>query len=238
MKIILKTLIAATAIGAAMPACAQEVLVSAQRRSGEAGYYGGIVATSRPVVALKRTADYAVLAVRVSGDTRDAAVRRSDLKATIRNMIAAGTKQGFELAMGEYVIEPLTLANYETIPLNGDGRPDTDRADFLVKLRLTPGMTLKAAHERIQAFMKAVPKAGRSEIFGTGTEPTLSVINPDQYRGQIIEMIAADAAVAAGKFGADSGVDVAGLDRPVEWARADGTNVFLFLPASYVIRKR
>jgi len=239
MKIIVKILIlGAGLIGTAAPALAQEVLVSGQRRGGEAGYYGGIVATSRPVVALKRTADYAVLAVRVAGDTRDQATRRNDLKATIRNMLAAAARQGFELAMGEYVIEPLTPANYESLPFNGDGRPDTDRADFLVKLRLAPGMGMSAARERIQAFLKSVPRVGRSQIFGTATEVTLSVINPDQYRGDIIALIAADAAMASSKFGGDSGVDVSGLDRPVEWARADGTNVFLYLPASYVIRKR
>ena len=45
-------------------------------------------------------------------------------------------------------------------------------------------------------------------------------------------------AASAAKFGTDSGVDVMGLDRPVEWARAGPTEVFLFLPASYVVRKR
>jgi len=238
MKIVLKTLIVAAALlGTAAPALAQEVLVSTQRRGGDAGYYGGIVATSRPVVALKRMADYAVITVRVSGDTRDEKTRRGDLKATIRNMIAAAAKSGFELATGDYVLEPLTLANYEALPFNGDGRPDTDQTYFLVKLKLAPGMTLKLARDRMDAFIRAVPTAGRS-VVRNHEGLTLSVVNPDQYRGQIIELIAADAAMASGKFGSGSGVDVSGLDRPVEWARAEETNVFLYLPASYVIRKR
>lgn len=120
--------------------------------------------------------------------------------------------------------------------LNPDDE-DEKKAEFLIKLRLTPGMSVKAASERIQAFTKSVARTGRTEIRWNGVL-TLSVVNPDQYRGQIIELIAADAAMAAGKFGGESGIDVSGLDRPVEWARADETNVFLFLPASYVIRKR
>jgi len=238
MKTMLKALILGGGlIGAAAPALGQEVIVSGQRRGGDQGYYGGIVGISRPVVNLKRTADYAVMTVRVSGDERDMTKRRGDLKATIRGMIAAAAKQGFELATGDYVLEPLTIANYEALSMNGDGRPDTDQTFFLVKLKLTPGMTLKAASDRIDGFIKAVPTVGRS-VVRNWQGLTLSVVNPDQYRGEIVALIAADAAAMAGKFGTEVGVDVTGLDRPVEWARADGTNVFLYLPASYVIRKR
>jgi hypothetical protein len=134
------------------------------------------------------------------------------------------------------VIEPLTLTNYQSLYLRGDGRPDTDQTSFLIKVRLLPGMNLKAAEGQISRFVASVPKVGRSQL--SVSSMTLSVVNPDQYRGQIIDLIAADAALSSGKFGAGSGVDVTGLDRPVEWARGGGTDVFLFLPASYVVRKR
>jgi len=238
MRIACKALIAATILAAAAPAWAQEVLVTAPRRgyNNDAIYGDGLVATSRPIVNLKRTADYVVQTVGVAGDTRDATIRRNDLHATIRNMIAEAAKGGVELAIGDYVIEPLTLANYKSLYLRSDGRPDTDQTSFLIKVRLVPGMDIQAARDRIDRFVASVPKVGRTKASVTGL--TLSVINPDQYRGQIIDLIAADAAMSSGKFGAGSGVDVTGLDRPVEWARGAGTEVFLFLPASYVVRKR
>ena len=65
----------------------------------------------------------------------------------------------------------------------------------------------------------------------------LSMIRPDQYRAQIIDLIAADAAASAAKFGPNYGVDVSGLDRPVEWTRAGPLDVFLYLPAAYVVRR-
>ena len=89
---------------------------------------------------------------------------------------------------------------------------------------------------QVARFVGAVPKVGRTTITVSG-EPTLSVIDPDQYRGAIVDLIAADAAVHAAKFGSTYGVDVTGLDRPVEWARAGATEVFLFLPATYVVRR-
>ena len=238
MRIACKALIAINLLAAAAPALAQEVVLTAQRRgyNNDAVYPDGVVATSRPIINLRRTADYAVQNLRVAGDARDATARRNDLHATIRNMLDAAAGAGVELAIGDYVIEPLTIANYKNLPLNSDGRPDTDQTKFLIKVRLAAGMDLKAAEERIARFVKSVAKAGRTRVDVSGM--TLSVVNPDQYRGAIIDLIAADAAISAGKFGAGSGVDVTGLDRPVEWARGPGTEVFLFLPASYVVRKR
>lgn len=241
MRIAFTGFIAAALALTATAAVAQEILVTGQRRgynSGDASYSDGVVATSRPIINLKRSADYAVQTVRVTGDTREAETRRNDLRATIRNMIAAAAKADVELATGDYVLTPLTLANYENLYFVGDGRPDTDQATFLIKVRLTPGMTLKAATDRITKFAASVPQVGRSKIVPHVGQLALSVVNPDQYRGQIIDLIAADAAVSASKFGGGSGVDVSGLDRPVEWARAGPTEVFLFLPASYVVRKR
>lgn len=232
-------MIALTMLGVAMPVSAQEVVVTAQRRgfAGDGSYSNGVVATSRPIINLRRTADFAVQPVRVVGDARDMATRRADLKATIRNMIAGAEKAGVELSVGDYVLEPLTTARAESLPLRGDGRPDTDQTNFLVKVRLTPGMDIAAVKARIDKFIAGVSKAGRSQVNSVG-ELTLSVINPDQYRGQIIDLIAADAAASAAKFGEGSGVDVTGLDRPVEWARGGPTEVFLFLPSAYIVRKR
>ncbi|WP_152616636.1 TonB-dependent receptor [Sphingomonas sp. ERG5] len=239
MRIVLKALIATTMLGVGAPALGQEVIVTAQRRgynNNDASYSNGIVATSRPIINLKRTADYAVQTVRVVGDARDGKTRRDDLRATIRNMIAGAGKAGVELATGDYVLAPLTLASYETLSFAGDGRPDTDQTSFLVKVRLTPGMDIGAAKAQIARFVAAVSTVGRSQVSAMG-DLTLSVVNPDQYRGQIIDLIAADAAASAAKFGTGSGVDVTGLDRPVEWARGGPTEVFLFLPSTYTVRK-
>lgn len=239
MRIVFKTLIAASMLAAATPALAQEVIVTGQRRdAGNVGgvYNTGIVALSRPIVNLRRTADFAVLTVALVGDDRDAKKRRADLNATLRNTIAAAAKGGFELATGDYLLEPLTLANYETLTYGNDGRADTDRTYFLVKLRLTPGMDILTAQKRLEAFVASVSKVGRSSMTGGGAV-TLSVVNPDQYRAQIIELIAADAAASAAKFGPGYGVAVSGLDRPVEWARAGPTEVFLYLTTSYTVRR-
>jgi hypothetical protein len=187
-----------------------------------------------PVIGLKRTADFAVQRVTVVGDTREQQKRRDEIMAMVRGAIElAGRRGDIDLATGAASVEPLTLANYRNLQLASDGRPDTDFATFLVKTRLS-GTDAKAALDRIAAFIKAVPTVGRAEM-RAGSDLTLSIVGPDQYRGRIIDLVAADAKATAAKFGPDYAVHASGLERPVEWSRASLTEVFLYVPYSYTV---
>lgn len=207
-----------------------EVIVTAMRR--DADNYDERV----PLIGLRRTADFAVLNVSVVGDTRDSTKRSDEIYAMIRSAIElAGRRNGIELATGEMVVEPLTLTNYKDLTLRNDNRPDTNRTSFLVKTRLGNGVDAKAALDRIDSFVKAVPAVGRAEMKADG-ELTLSVVRPDQYRDEILDLVAADARATAARLGPDYRIDARGLDRPVEWSRASLTEVFLYVPYDYSVK--
>lgn len=225
----------ALAVGFSVPVATQgsggldEVVVTASRRSADD--YDERV----PTVGLRRVADFAVQEVIIMGDTREAAKRHDEIFAMIKGAIELATKRGgIELATGEMVVEPLNLENYRSLTLRSDGRPDTDRTSFLVKTRLSTAVDAKTALERIDAFIKAVPTVGRAEMRRTG-DLTLSVVSPDKYRGQIIDLVATDARETATKLGSEYAVEAKGLDRPVEWSRASLTEVFLYVPYTYTI---
>jgi hypothetical protein len=229
-----RLVILATILFTAFPASAQiiggqEIVVTASRR--EAKDYDDHV----PAIGLRRVADFAVQEVVVVGDTRDPDKRHDEIFAMIRGAIELAAKRGgIELATGEMIVEPLTLANYRNLTLRSDGRPDSDRTSFLIKTRLTGGADAKAALDRISAFVKAVPAVGRAELKADG-DLTLSVVGPDQYRGQIVDLVAADARATAARLGPDYAVEAKGLDRPVEWSRASLTEVLLYVPYAYSI---
>ena len=207
----------------------QEVVVTASRR--EADNYDGTV----PVIGLRRVADFAVQEVLITGDTRDAARRHDEIYAMVKGAIELARKRGgIELATGAVFVQPLTEDNYRNLTLRSDGRPDTDRTTFLIKTPLSKGGDAKAALDKIDAFIKDVPPVGRAEIKPAG-DLTLSVVGPDQYRGQIIDLVAADAKQTASRLGAEYGVEIRGLDRPVDWTRASLAEVFLYLPYTYVV---
>jgi len=219
---------AAGAAGAQQPTGAAEIVVTAMKRTG-------VPEAPVPAIGLRRVADFAVQAVTITGDTRDPARRHDEIFAMIKGAIQLAQQRGdIELATGTLVVEPLTLANYRNLTLKDGDRADSEEATFLIKTRLAGGADAKAALERIDAFIKAVPAVGRAELQHQG-ELTLSVVAPDQYRVAIIDLVAADARTTAGKLGPDYAVEAKGLDRPVEWTRASLTEVFLYLPYSYSV---
>lgn len=188
-----------------------------------------------PAVHLKRTADSAVWFVNITGDTREAPRRRQEIYDMLKNAIElAARRGGIELGTGTYVVEPLTLANYKNVALQYAGRPDSERANFIVKTKLSAGLDAKAVLERVEAFIKAVPTVGRAELT-RNTNQTLSVVNPDQYRAAIADLVAADAKAYAARFGPEYRVEIGGIDKPVEWSQASLTEVSLYLPYSYRI---
>jgi hypothetical protein len=211
------------------PALAQEslgqgeVVVTGTRREAD-GYDA-----SMPAVGLRRRADFAIQQVTITGDTRDATARHDEMYRMIRGAIELAAKRGVQLATGDTVVEPLTLENYRNLTLTRDNRPDSEKVSFLVKTPLTEGGDAKAALDRIDAFVKAVPAVGRA-LMERSDDLTLSVVKPDQYRDQIVALVATDAKAMAQHFGTDYAVEARGVERPVEWSRAGLTDVFLYIP--------
>lgn len=207
---------------------AAEVIVSAMRR--DANDYSA----DMPAVGLRRTADFAIQEVTIAGDTRDAGQRADEIYAMLANAIAGASRAGVQLAYGDRVVQAVTLKNYRDLSLERDSRPDSQRLKFLVKAPLTDGTEAASAQARINAFVKSVKPVGRALMEANG-DLTLSVVAPDQYRGAIADAIAMDARTLSARFGPDYAVEVEGLNRPVEWARASLSEVLLYIPYKLVI---
>lgn len=249
MRIVTRSLLPLVLLASACPAWAQnegsEIIVTAMRRlhPGDDEDAIRVKAIPLPVPAsvqmLRRHADFAVQQVVVVSDSLDEKERRREIQAMTRNALGQAGKSGVVLATGELVVEPLTLANYGELDIDAYDDDDTDgqALKFLVKVPLTPGADAKAALASIDKYLKAVPAVGRAQI-KPYSELTLSVVNPEQYRGAIIDLVARDTAATSARFGQGYGVEVTGLDRPVQWQRASLTEVQLYLPATSTVRPR
>jgi hypothetical protein len=228
-------LLGALLLGVVSPAYAQEenpggaeIIVTGARRNYD--NYDERV----PAVGLKRVADFAIQPVRVTGDTRDADQRSKEMYETIRRAIDLVGAHGLQLAFGETIVEPLTPANYRDLTFGGAGRPDTSQVELMVKAPLGGNVDAREAVARIDRFLKAIKPDGRA-LVEKSDDLTLSIVKPDQYRAEIGQTIAGDAAAMAARFGPDYGVEVRGLNRPVEWSRAGLTEVMLYIPYELVI---
>lgn len=227
-------LVAAIFASTAAPALAQEanapalgeVVVTANRLNAR------YAQQDRPVVGLRRQADSAVMQVSISSDSRAEADRKREIHAMLLSALDKAAASGIELVTGSFELVPVTRANYQELPLFGAGRVDTSQVSFMVKTRLAGSVT--NAEQRLDSFVKGVPKSGRGAIDRAGGV-TLTIVNPDQYRDAIVQLVAENSRRYAAMFGPDYAVQVNGIDGQVFWSQVSNTDVFLYVPYRYTI---
>lgn len=231
----------ATAVLAALatsPVLAQDelsIVVTGQRNSlsQTSQFYD----EAQSAIGLTRRADFFVKPLFVNSDSRDADQRRDEVHAMLRATIEAAERAGIALVAGQYTLQPLTLANYQSLPLSRGNLPDTTRVQLYARLPLA-GETPRIAgvDEQIAQFVSSVPVTGRSYI-DTGST-SLAVSNPQQYRGAVVRVVAEEANRYAAMFGSGYGVEIRGLEGELFWQQASETEVFLFIEHNFVIRPR
>jgi hypothetical protein len=188
-----------------------------------------------PGASLRRPADYLLQQIKVSNDSPDEKVRKDEILQTLRLMEnAAARDKGIELAL---------LADYRTVvPMKPDvavlkltrgNRVDTSEVIVCIKVKVIPGASNAAVlFERLKNFPNSIKPAGRSAIDVSGN-PELTIINPDQYREQVIRLYAADSRLVTSALGADYRVVTKGIDRQLQWVRDGLINVLIYIPYEY-----
>jgi len=101
-------------------------------------------------------------------------------------------------------------------------------------LRVKLAGSAAATEKKLTDFLKAISGSGRATIDKTGGL-TLTIVNPDQYRDDIVKLVAEDAKHNAGIFGPDFAFHISGIDGQVAWSQVSSTDVFLYLPYKYTI---
>ncbi len=206
-----------------------EVIVTGQRASAD------YLSDEQTVIGLRRPADSAIQPVKFTSDSREEEVRKREIHAMIDAAIRRADAAGVELVTGEFELSKVTLANYRDLAFGRGGRPDTSEIAVFVKAKLAG--SVGSAQSRIDGFIKAVPAEGRA-LIERRSGITLTIINPDQYRGEIVRLVAAEALKSATAFGADYGVEVQGLNEQLSWAQASATEVFLYIPYRFTVRPK
>lgn len=207
------------------------IIVTAQRSDRSASQFYN---REQSAIGLKRRADYFVKPLYVNSDSRDATERRTELLAMLKATIEQAPASGIALVAGDYSLQPVTLENYQELPLVYGGRPDTSRAVIYARIPVK-GSNQRAsdADKMIREFAQTIPVTGRSFI-ETGST-ALAINNPDQYRVAVVKEVADEAKRYAALFGNDYGIEISGLDSELFWQQASETEVFLYIGHSFTI---
>jgi hypothetical protein len=194
-------------------------------------------ANQTPHVVLRKRADNLIVEVVVVCDTRDVSQRREELKTTLKNLIRQAAKDpGVELGIGEEIVGAFDETMVDSI-IGSASKIDTSQATLLVKTKVLPGDTLDSATGRIEKFVAATPKAGRTEILVQG-DWNLTLIHPEQYRGEVIALVAKDSLKTASAFGDGYGVMAQGLQLPLSWYQSAPLELALYIPYRMEVRPK
>jgi hypothetical protein len=196
-----------------------------------------------PHVAVVRRADAAAMELTVSSDTRDAAARRAELNQALRNL---ASRAGGAVTLGildedgddddgETRLRPFSVELAMDL-LRAGSRPDTSQITILTRTPIRPNDTLDSVEERLDGFRASMARPGRVEAWGG--DLNLIVIDPPQYRGEIISAITTDAGRISTALGSAYGARLEGLENPIAWKRAGDLELRLFIPYRMIILPR
>lgn len=219
------------------PALAQndEIVVTASR------YVERNQQAQMPHASIVRRADFVVVQVTVESDTRDLAGRRSELTQTLNEIdrrardggpVSVALLEESEEDAGETRVKPYSAA-LALEQMRGGGRPDTSVVNVLLRTAVGETDTLGATQARVEAFVRGLPKPGRVTL--RTDDPQLSVRDPEQYRGQVLAAIAADAKQMLAAIGPGHGATVVGLHQRIAWRRTSDLELTLYVPHSLSI---
>jgi hypothetical protein len=203
----------------------EEVVVTGSRSEG----------SSIPGTSLRRPGDFILLTVQVSNDSREEKTRTDEINATLRAMLSAASKdKTIELSVigDNNLVLPLRLDS-ATLQLGKGKRPDTSETTISVKTRIPAAVgNSSALVARLRDFVTGIKPAGRTIIDEDG-DFEISIVNPAQYRDQVISLFAADVKKVTAALGTDYKVVTQGIDQPIRWVRAGMLEVTIFVPYSY-----
>jgi hypothetical protein len=100
-------------------------------------------------------------------------------------------------------------------------------------IEVVPGVSNAVVqYSKLREFPASLKPAGRSAVDLQGYIE-VSIVNPGQYRAQVIKLYADDAKLVTSSLSADYRVVTRGIDRQLQWMREGMTDVVLFIPYEY-----
>ena len=198
---------------------------------------GSYIESDIPGTQIRRKGDNLLLQVDITNDSREEEQREEEIHATLKKAVEAAQKvNGIELSTASdsgFVI-PLTGSNYQIDLQDGD-RPDTSKSSFLAKSPIPADVSDgEALVLSLKRFVANLELTGRTEV-SVDVNVNVSVVNPQQYRPTIVELIAKDVGSVTAALGEGYKVILEGIDQQVEWAKIGSLDVAIYIPYRYVV---
>ncbi|GGY83107.1 hypothetical protein GCM10011613_29960 [Cellvibrio zantedeschiae] len=223
MKLNINLLIGASILSLSLLASAQdaeEIVVTGLR----ANDYNEL-----PAITFSKKADFLVQQVELINDSRSPDLRKSEILQTIKNLISASKKiRGIELSYGKGFLSPINLDDESLQILDDKRSSDTSHIQISIKIAITEKESAKAKIEELKKFLKNANLVGRTEIENNG-DIGLSIVRPEQYRSEILSLIAKENTKLKESLGSGCYTENEGLSGRVAWDRTAVDELVLYI---------
>lgn len=190
-----------------------------------------------PAITLVKPADYLIQKIKLTNDTRDDSSRVIELHKTVKDILkSANKKQFIEIAVGDEVIYPISLDNFQ-LELSRGSRADTSETFLYVKTPIKANSNVEKLISQLNGFIKNTQKHGRTEVFNEG-ELVLSIINPQKYRTELLMLIAEDLNKTISIFGDNYVADISGISESLQWERESISELKLYIEYDFALMSK
>lgn len=188
-----------------------------------------------PAITMTRRADAVLVNATVSSDSRDAAMRAREIRATLEDMARRARASDVTISLlQDDVLRPFTVDLAMRLVGYG-GRADSNAV--VVQLRTAtrgPDDTLDAVRERFTRFVDSISESGRATVDFDEDEVQLTVVNLPQYRAPLVAAIVSDGRAVAAAMGEGYRPEISGLESAIAFRRSGDLDLTLFV--GYALR--
>lgn len=188
-----------------------------------------------PGVVLKRQGDFLLMDIAIESDSREISVRKKEIQETVDKLLKSA-KQKDDITVSidaNGMVFPLLTS--ENLPMISGLRPDTSLVKLVLRTPIPKEVKdVQDLSSRLSVFANSINGVGRATV-DAYDDTTVSVVNPQQYRMDVIFAVLDEVKAVTGRLGPDYRVVLTGIDNQMEWRGVDSTNVVFYIPYSYNI---
>jgi len=202
----------------------EEVVVTGSRisRSAEAG----------PIVFTTQ-GDFLLQEINLVNDSLEVDERKSDVEKTFINLLnKAKVNKKIQISRGDSRIYAVDKPSDFELLYQDQNRKGSVRV--ILKVNLKERSKDESLETVFKNFTNSIKLSGRTQIFDYGSE-RISIVNPRQYRKDLISVITKDIAHITKSLGSEYRVLLEGMDNKMTWEREGEDNVTFSLPYSFTV---
>lgn len=218
-------------------AAQDEIVVTATRRVASIATLGTSPEKYGPGIFVEKRGDFLLLEVKIENDSRELSTRLKEIGETVDTFIAAAKSNpaiSLSIVDESKFVRPLSRDNFSDNIRFGN-RPDTSVAILKVKTEIPERVedSYKIA-QMLSEFVDSIEEKDRTTI-NTYDDISVSVVNPYQYRTEVIKKVVEEVNMITEGLGPDYRIVMKGLDKELTWTRSGDLKLAFFLPYSYDI---